>query len=96
MKGHVDKALQLSTGPGLPAELHDMMGDFETVVADFSKLLTAAAAGDDAGITAAETSLQADANKIGGYNLDKIGTEIGAYYKPLVDAFNSEMAKATS
>lgn len=96
MKTHVEKALQLSTGPGLPGELHALMTDFESLVTDFGKLLDAAAAGNDTAITSAESSVQTDANKISNYNFDTISTEIDGFYKPLVDDFNAEMAKATA
>jgi hypothetical protein len=96
MKTHVDNALQLSTAPGLPVELHDLMVDFQTLVGDFGKLLDAAAAGDVNAITGAEQAVEKDATKISGYNFDKISTEIAAYYQPLVDTFNSEMQKATA
>jgi hypothetical protein len=96
MKTHVDAALQLSAGPGLPSELHALMTDFESLVTDFGKLLDAAAAGDDAAITSAGASVQADASKISTYKLDTISTEIDTFYKPLVDDFNAEMAKATA
>jgi len=96
MKTHVDNALKLSTAPGLPTELHDLMVDFQALVADFGKLLDGAASGDISAITAAEQAVEKDATKISGYNFDKISTEITAYYQPLVDAFNSEMQKATA
>ena len=96
MKTHADKGLQLSTAPGLPAELHSLMVDFESLITDFGKLLDAAAAGNDAAITSAETSVQADADKISKYNFNQIGAEIDTFYKPMVDAFNAEMAKATA
>ena len=96
MSTHVNKALQLSSAPGLPTELHSLMADFQTLVADFGKLLDAVAANNDQSIIAAGASVSADADKIGTYNFDKISTQIDAYYKPLVDTFNSEMAKATA
>lgn len=96
MKTHVDNALQLSTAPGLPPDLHSLMNDFETLVADFGKLITAAQTKDNSGVTSAAATIQADADKISGYNYDKISADIDAYYKPLVDAFNSQMAAATA
>jgi len=96
MKTHVDKALQLSTAPGLPTELHDLMVDFQALVADFGKLLDAAATNDLNAVTSAEAAVEKDATKISAYNFDKISTEIDTFYKPLVDAFNSEMAAATA
>jgi hypothetical protein len=40
--------------------------------------------------------VQADADKISKYNFNQIGAEIDTFYKPMVDAFNAEMAKATA
>jgi hypothetical protein len=96
MKTHVNTALQLSSAPGLPAELHALMIDFGTFVTDFGKLLAGVAAGDDNAITSAENSVQIDAAKLGTYNMDNILAEIGAYYNPMVGAFDSEMAKAAA
>ena len=96
MKTDVDRALELSTAPGLPTELHDLMVDFQTLVTDFGNLVSAAVGGNNAATTAAEAKLAADANKISAYDFTKIGAEIDSYYKPLVDGFNSEMAQATA
>ena len=95
-KTHSDKALQLSGGPGLPPEVHALMVDFESLVADFGRLLDAVAAGDDNAIVSTENQLQADATKVNGYDFTKIETETKTYYKPLVDSFNAEMARAAA
>jgi hypothetical protein len=96
MKTDVDKGLQLSSSPGLPSELHTLMVDLGTLVTDFGKLLTAAAANDDTAITNAENAVQADADKLGTYNVDKIMAEIAAYYKPMFDTISLEMDKAAA
>jgi hypothetical protein len=96
MKTHVDKGLQLSTAPGLPSDLHSVMVDLGTLVIDFGKLLNAAASNNDAGVIAAENSVQADANKLGAYKLDTIIAKIAAYYKPMFDEIDAEKAKATA
>jgi hypothetical protein len=96
MKTDVDKGLQLSTSPGLPSELHALMVDLGTLVVDFGKLLAAAATNDYTAITNAGNSVQADANKLGTYNVDKMMAEIAAHYKPMFDTINSEMAKAAA
>ncbi|MGZ6300399.1 MAG: hypothetical protein ACXWMN_07920 [Candidatus Limnocylindria bacterium] len=96
MKADVDKALQLSTGPGLPADLRSLMNDFETLVADFGKLITAAQANDDPAINRAAATIQSDADKISAYDYDKISAAIATYYQPFVAEFNSEMAAATA
>jgi hypothetical protein len=96
MKTHVDYTLLLSTAPGLPADIHNLMVDLQTLVADFGKLIDALIANDSAAIVVAGKSVEADGTKIGAYDFTKIGLEVDAYYQPRVDAFNSEMAKATS
>jgi hypothetical protein len=96
MKTHVDQAQQQSTAPGLPSQLHDVVVDLATLVTDFGKLVDAGIANDSVAILNAEKSIEADANKLSAYNYDKIQTDIGAYYQPLIAAFNSEMAQATT
>jgi hypothetical protein len=96
MKGHVDTGLTESSAPGLPAELHALMADLGTLVTDLGKLLNGVATNDLGAIVSANTSVQADAGKLATYHLDTIMSEIAAYYKPMFDAINSEMAKATA
>ncbi|GAC1686833.1 MAG: hypothetical protein PVS2B1_07340 [Candidatus Dormibacteraceae bacterium] len=96
MKAHVDNALQLSTGPGLPPEVHSLMVDFQGLVVDFGGLLDAIGTNDSAAIMNAGKKVEDDGTRIGTYDFTKIGIQIDAFYKPRVDAFNSEMAKATA
>jgi hypothetical protein len=96
MKTDVDQAAQLSTSAGLPAELHDLMADLRTFVGDYAKQLDAQLAGDDASVAVYQATLAADLAKIGKYDIDKIGSEITAFYKPMIDRFNSEIAAATA
>ena len=96
MESDVDAALQLSGAPGLPPALHSVIADFQVFVTDYGKLVDASQAGDDAGVATATSAVQSDAAKIGGYNFDQIILDINAYYKPLIDRFNSQMALATS
>jgi hypothetical protein len=96
MKGHVATGLTESSAPGLPAELHTLMADLGTLVTDLGKLLDGVAANDVGVIVSADTSVQADAGKLATYHLDTIMSEIAAYYKPMFDSINSEMAKATA
>jgi hypothetical protein len=95
MQADVDQAVQLGSGPGLPTALHDLMVDFQTLVADYGKQVDAHLAGDDAGVASYQASVQADLARIAGYNVDQIGTQIDAFYKPLIDRYNSELAAAT-
>lgn len=96
MKTDVDQAAQHSTAPGLPGELHSLMTDLQSFVGDYGKQLDAKLVGDDARVAAYRDTLAADLQKIGGYDIDKIGGEIDAFYKPLIDRFNTEIVAATS
>jgi hypothetical protein len=96
MQTDVAQAVQESTAPGLPPDLHSLMVDLQTFVSDFGKQLDAQIAGDDAAVAQYQASLDADRSKLGTYNVDKIGSDIDAFYRPLRDRFNSEIASATS
>jgi hypothetical protein len=96
MQTDVAQAVQESTAPGLPPDLHSLMVDLQTFVSDFGKQLDAQIAGDDAAVAQYQASLDADRSKLGTYNVDKIGSDIDAFYRPLRDRFNSEIAAATS
>jgi len=96
MQTDVDQAAQQSTAPGLPAELHALMTDLQAFVIDYGKELDAKQAGDDAAASGYQNALNADLQKIGSYDIDKIGGEIDAFYKPMIDRFNTEIAAATS
>lgn len=96
MKGHVDQAVQLSRAPDLPPDLQSFMVDLQTFAADYGKQLDALAASDDTTVAQLEPSVATDRQKLAAYSFDKIGSEIDAFYKPLVDRFNSEITAATS
>ena len=96
MKGHVDQAVQLSKAPDLPADLQSFMVDLQTFAADYGKQLDAEVAGDDTTVAQLEPSVATDQQKLAAYSFDKIGSEIDAFYRPLVDRFNSELTAATS
>jgi hypothetical protein len=96
LKTHVDVALQMAGAPGLPGEVHNMLVDLQTLVVDFGTLIDALVSNDSAKVVGAGRSVEADGTKIGAYDFTKIGAAIDAYYKPRIDAFNSEMAKATA
>src|SRR5207249_2487674 len=56
----------------------------------------ALAAGDYDAEAAADASVAADATRIARYDIDKIGGEIDAFYRPMVDRYNSEITAATA
>ena len=96
LKSDIDKAIQLATAPGLPPEMKLFLTDFQTLAGDFGKLLNAAISGDANGANAGVASVKADLVKIESYDFDKMSTAIKGFYQPLIDSFNSEVAKANS
>ncbi|HUE68430.1 MAG TPA: hypothetical protein VMP38_09635 [Candidatus Acidoferrum sp.] len=96
MQTDVVQAVRQSTAPGLPIDLHSLMVDLQTFVSDFAKQLDAQIAGDDAAVVQYQSSLDSDRTKLATYNVDKIGSDIDAFYGPLIKRFNSEIAAATS
>lgn len=66
--------------PGLPDDLRALMTDLQTFIAD----------------TALDTTVAGDLNQIATYNFATIGGEIDAFYKPLIDRYNSELSAATA
>jgi hypothetical protein len=96
MKSDVAETVKQSTAPGLPADLQALMVDFQTFVADYGLELDAQKAGDNAGVARHAADVQNDLNRISSYDVDAMGTEIDAFYKPLIERFNSEMAAATA
>lgn len=96
MQGDVGQAIQESTAPGLPPELHALMLDLQTFVNDYGKQLDAQIAQDDATVAQLQGTIDSDREKLATYDVDKIGTDINAFYAPLINRFNSEMSAATS
>ena len=96
MKSDIDQAAQQSGAPPLPAELAGLTRDLQAFVDDFGKQLDAQVAGDDASVAAYQANVQADLTKIASYDIDAIGKKIDAFYKPLIDRFNSEIGAATA
>ena len=96
MKAHIDQAATQSSAPPLPAELGNLMQDLQRFVSDYGKQLDAQIAGDDAGVATYQTSVQADLARVAQYDFDAISKKIVAFYKPLIDRFNTEIAAATT
>ena len=96
LKSDTDKAISLDKAPGLPPAVDSLLQGIKSLANDFAALLAAAAAGDSTGANNAEKALESDLTKIEAIDYTKIGTDIEAFYKPLIDAYNSEIDKANS
>lgn len=96
LKADVAKAIELSTAPGLPPEMKQLLTDLQSLAVDEGRLADAAVAGDASAAEAALKAFGADLAKVEAYDYDKISTEIKSYYQPLIDKFNSEVSLANS
>jgi hypothetical protein len=96
LKTDTAKAIQLSGAPGLPPEMKLLMTDMQTLAVDNAKLLDDAIKSDANAAQADVKAVEADVAKLEAYNYDKIINQVKAFYQPLIDAFNSEVAKANS
>jgi hypothetical protein len=96
LKTDTAKAIQLSSAPGLPAEMKLLMTDMQTLAVDNAKLLDDAIKSDASAAQTDVKAVEADVAKLEAYNYDKIINEVKSFYQPLIDAFNSEVAKANS
>lgn len=94
IKTDVTKAISLDKAPGLPPEMDAFLKDVQTTANDFTTLLAAIAAGDQAATDAATAAVQKDATKLDAYDFNKMGDAIDAFYKPMIDDYNSEVDKA--
>ncbi|HAF19277.1 MAG TPA: hypothetical protein DCK96_05945, partial [Chloroflexi bacterium] len=90
------KALQASSAPGLPPQVHQFIVDFQTFATDEGKLLAAVNSSDVSAGQSLSPKVTADVTKLDSYDFTKIGTDIASYYTPLIDDYNSEISKANS
>ena len=96
IKTDVGKAISQDKAPGLPADMDSFLKDVQKTADDFTALLNAAAAGDQAGADAANTAVQNDATKLDAYDFNKIASSIDAFYKPMIDDYNAEVERANN
>lgn len=95
LKADAAKGLSLAKAPGLPSEVEQYETDLGTLAADFEKLLIAIGAGNTTAGNTYLKAVEADAAKVDGHDWKKIGDQIAAFYKPLIDNYNAEGLKAT-
>jgi hypothetical protein len=97
LKGDVAKAISLADAPGLPPDMKAFLIDLQTEGADTTKLLNDAINGaDNNTLTAEANQVDADGVKVDAHDMVKINIAILAFYTPLIDAYNAEVAKANA
>jgi hypothetical protein len=96
LKNDTTKAISEDKAPGLPADLDTFLKNVQAFTTDLTNLVNAAAQNDSAGVNAAESAAQTDANKLDTTDFNSVGNAISSFYKPLIDDYNSEIDKANN
>jgi hypothetical protein len=91
LKSNVEHALSLSTGPGFPPLVQQLMLAFRTFASDLSDELDAVAAGDHKLAAAENVKVQADSDVLSGFDTKTIGPAMVAFYQSYVDTYHLEM-----
>jgi hypothetical protein len=96
LKSDVEKALPLSTAPGLPAEVHQYMVAFDTVAVDLQVLFNAALAGNQSAYNTATTKLNTDGAALDAIAMSNVDSEVKTFYQPNVTSYHQELQLASS
>jgi hypothetical protein len=90
----IAKARSFDKAPGLPPEVDTLMSLIQVIGEDFSNLLNAALAHNASAFTSAEKSGRADIARLQAFDTHKIVAKVEAFYAPMIEAYNSDAAKA--
>jgi hypothetical protein len=96
LKTDATKATSLDKAPGLPAEFDAFLKDVQKLADDLAAYLAAVTIGDQAAADAAKAAGDTDAAKVDAHDLSKMYTQMGTFYQPMIDDFNSEIQKANN
>jgi hypothetical protein len=94
LKSDVAKAIQEDNAPGVASQMDPFLKDLQKTANDFSALIAAVRAGNANGVNAATAALDADTTKLDAYDFTAMGTSEQAYYKALIDKYNTEIDAA--
>jgi len=94
LKSDVAKAIQGDSAPGVASQMDPFLKDLQKLANDFAALVAAARAGNSSGVNAAAAALEADSTKIDGYDFKAMGASEQAFYKALIDKYNTEVDAA--
>jgi len=94
LKQDIGKALSLSTAPGLPPAIHELLVDLQKTVVDLAALFNAYLSGDRTAYDSAQTSLIADDTALAAVQTDQVASDVAAFYKPYIDTYHSEITLA--
>jgi hypothetical protein len=96
LKTDTAKAITEDKAPGLPPEADTFLKDLQTVANDFSAVINAAVSGDESAYNTAVSKGDADVAKLQADDTNAIDAKTQAFYKPLIDKYNSEIDAANN
>ncbi len=96
LKSDITTATGLDKAPGLDPDVDSYMHDYLAVATDLANLLTAAAAGNQAGLTRAEAALTADGKKLDAHDTAAWASTAKSFYDNLTAQYNTANDKANS
>lgn len=96
LRSDIAKAKSLDRAPGLPPQVDRLMRLIQVIGDDFARVLSAALSHNNAAVAAARKVGSADIAKLRAFDFNSIVTGIEAFYGPMVDAYNTDVAMAGS
>jgi hypothetical protein len=87
----IQKAIDLSQPPAIPAELSPTLKAIQQVLSDIQALVTAVEANDAAAIQKYATAVEAEGSNLSTYDSTSLEAAIKALYQPLSDAYDRDM-----
>ena len=96
LKTDTAKAITQDKAPGLPAEADTWLKDLQAVANDLSAVISAAISGDESAYNAAAAKVDTDTKKFEADDTNGIDAKTQAFYKPLIDKYNSEIDAANN
>ncbi len=94
LKSDVAKAIQQDSAPGVASQMDGFLKDLQKTANDFATLVAAVRAGNSSGVNTAVAALDADTTKLDGYDFNAMGASESAFYKALIDKYNTEIDAA--
>lgn len=88
------KAIALDKAPGVAPEVGTFLTDVQKAATDLTALYAASATGDTAAYDAAKAAVDQDITKLDSDDLSAVPAKTDAFYKPLIEAYNSEIDAA--
>ena len=95
LKTDLATSLTLTSSPGLSADVHTFIVDFQKLAADFEVALNAVANKDQTAYDKANAAFSADLAALNAISPSNLGSAMETYYRPYINTYQTEMRLAT-